>query len=65
MVVDPTLLPEKVAPLFNSDGRLRGTNQEAGYAVSDGQPRGTTKEAGFSVCNGRPTREAGSNVSGG
>ena len=62
MVVDPAILPEKLAPSLR-DGRPRGTNQEAGCAVSDGRPRGTR----LFCWDGRrgTTKDAGSNVSGG
>ena len=47
MVVDPTILPEKLAPLLLMIVSVAQTRKQLGYTVSDGQPRGTTKGAGF------------------
>ena len=61
MVVDPTILPEKLAPSLVMVVPVAQTRKQAMLSVMDNH----TYEAGFSVCNDRPTKDAGSNVSGG
>ena len=64
MVVDPTILPESLAPSLVMVIPVAQTRKQAMLSVMVDHVVPLTKQA-FLFCDGRPTKDAGSSVSGG